>query len=553
MINHRDRYRQIAEVLSRHSLGFFVSATGLDRRLPFLPTIAGHDRRSAPYTKAEHLRLALEQLGPTFVKLGQILSTQAELLPAEYQTELARLQDAVPPVAGSLISDVIRQELGREPEEVFATFDLIPLASASIGQAHAATLADGTELVVKIRRPGVVEQIEVDLEILQNLAAHASRHWDAASDYDLIGIAAEFAQTLRAELDYLHEGRSAERFAANFAGEAGVHIPRVFWDTSTSRVLTLERLRGINVSDLVALDEAGIDRRQLAVRAAELCAKMIFDDGFFHADPHPGNLFIEPDGRIGLIDFGMVGAVDDALREQLGGLLIAVTRKDPGRLADALLNIAADHGPVDRAQLRTDVVPIIALYHDRTLGEIPLGNLIREILKVLRIHHLRLPREMALLLKMILMAEAMGVHLDPQFRLGEVLAPYASRLSEKLVSPAAIARRMAQTGIDILQLLSALPAQLRRLQGVLDAGGPEVHLRAAELEPLVTRIEAMSKRVVVAMIAAALIRGVGELIAINPTRWRSWQLPLMSGGVGAIAALGSYLAVTWRRVGGRRP
>lgn len=284
------------------------------------------------------------------------------------------------------------------------------------------------------------------------------------------------------------------------------------------------------MSDLVALDEAGIDRRQLAVRAADLSAKMIFDDGYFHADPHPGNLFIEPDGRIGLIDFGMVGEVDDVLQGKLGVLLVAVTREYPDRLTAALLNLAADHGPVDRAQLRAQVVPIIAMYRGCTLGKFPLGNLIREILKVLRIHHLRLPREMALLLKMILMAEAMGVHLDAQFRLGEVLAPYASRLSEKLVSPTAIARQMAQAGIDISQLLSALPDQLRRLQAVFDAGGPEVHLRAAELEPLVTRIEAMSKRVVVAMIAAALIRGVGELIAINPTRWKSRQMPLMSGG-----------------------
>ncbi len=492
-------------------------------------------------------------MGPTFVKLGQILSTRAELLPPEYQLELARLQDSAPPVAESLITDVIRQELGHEPGEVFATFDMVPLASASIGQAHAATLADGTEVVVKIRRPGAVEQIEVDLEILQNLAAHASRHWEAAADYDLVGIAAEFAQTLRAELDYLHEGRNAERFAANFAGEPGVHIPRVFWDTTTSRVLTLERLRGINVNDLAALDAAGIDRRQLAVRAAGLSATMIFDDGFFHADPHPGNLFIEPDGRIGLIDFGMVGEVDDVLRIQLGVLLVAVTGKDPDRLAAALLNLATDHGPVDRAKLREDVVPIIALYRDRALGDIPLGHLIRGLLTILRIHHLRLPREMALLLKMILMTEGMGVHLDPQFRLDEVLSPYANRLAAEQLSPAAIARRLARAGVDMSHLLGEIPGQLQRLQKVLDAGGPEVHLRAAELEPLVARMEAMSKRVVVAMIAAALLRGVGELVAVNPARWRSWQVPLMSTGIGVIASLGGYLAWTGRRVRRRRP
>src|SRR5579884_2149600 len=236
---HLRRYRQIAEVLVRHGLGFIVGIVGLERFLPFPRGLLGHPMPPGGPSPAARLRMALEELGTTFIKLGQILSTRADLLPPEYQAELARLQDQAPPVPTETIRDILTEELGRPIEEVFATFDPVPLAAASIGQVHAATLRDGTEVVVKVRRPGVAEQVQEDLEILQNLAATASRHWEPAEEYDVVGLAQEFAQTLDAELDYLREGRNAERFAANFAGEKTLHVPRVYWEATTSRVLTL--------------------------------------------------------------------------------------------------------------------------------------------------------------------------------------------------------------------------------------------------------------------------------------------------------------------------
>ena len=374
MNGHLERYRSIAETLSRHGLASLTGAMGLERWLPFRrgPAAPSGEAASVP----EHLRLVLEELGATFVKLGQILSTRPDLLPPEYQLELAKLQDAAPPVSAAVIEELIRQELGAAPQELFASFDPVPLASASIGQAHAATLADGTEVVVKVRRPGVVAQVEEDLEILQNLAAQAGRRWEAAAGYNLTGIAEEFAQTLRAELDYLQEGRNAERFAADFADDPGIHIPRIYWATTTTRVLTLERIRGIKVDDLAALDAAGMDRASLATRAAAAAARMIFEHGFFHADPHPGNLFIEEGGTIGLIDFGMVGEVDDKLRDQLGVLLLALVRADPDRVSSALLAMAYARQRVDRAGLRSDLAALIQLYQGRTLAEVPVGRLI---------------------------------------------------------------------------------------------------------------------------------------------------------------------------------
>lgn len=550
MTSHAERYRQITQTLARHGLGFLVGAAGLQRWLPFEHGLLGHQRRTAPYSNAEHLRLALEELGPAFIKLGQILSTRSDLLPRDYLIELAKLQDAAPPVAGGAISDVTAQELGRSIAEAFASFDLTPLASASIGQAHAATLFDGTDVVVKVRRPGVVEQIEQDLEILQNLAAHAARYWHAAADYDLPGLAQEFARTLRAELDYLQEGRNAERIAANFRDHAEVHIPRVFWDTTTSRVLTLERIRGTKVDDLAGLEHTGIDRRTLANSAAAIAAKMIFDDGFFHADPHPGNLFIEPDGRIGLIDFGMVGEIDEPLRRRLGGLLVALVGQRPDRIGTALLGMTTTRGTVDRAQLNSDIVPIIALYENRSLDQVPIGALIREVLTVLRRHRLHLPPEMALLTKMVVMTEGMGVALDPKFQLGQILAPYAQRLAAQRFSARTVSRRLAHSGMDMAELLLDLPEQLRQILEI-SQGGSGANLRATELEPIAERMEQVGQRLVLAVIAAALIKGAGDLIASDAKRLQTLRVPVARAGMGIAGAFGMYLTWTARRR--RRP
>ena len=402
------RSRQIADVLARHGLGYLVGVLGLERFIPFHRGLLGHPRRSEPYTRPEHLRMALEELGATFIKLGQILSTRADLLPPDYQAELAKLQDAAPPVPWEVIAETLGMELGQPIAECFATFDPAPLAAASIGQAHAATLPNGTEVVVKVRRPGVVEQVEEDLTILQSLAAAASRRWEFADQYDLVGLVQEFAQTLRAELDYIHEGHNAERFAANFAGDPAVHVPRVYWETTTARVLTLERMRGAKIDDLAALDALGVDRTKLAERAASVILKMVFEHGFFHAEPHPGNFFIEAGGRIGVIDFGMIGAVDAAMQDRLARIVLAVMAGDTNQLVDALLDLGVARGHLDRAGLRRDLDELLGRYAGRPLGEIAIGPLLDQALAIVRRHHLQLPPNLALLFKAMIMNEGIS-------------------------------------------------------------------------------------------------------------------------------------------------
>lgn len=379
-------------------------------------------------TPPEHLRLALEELGATFVKLGQIVSTRGDILPPEYQAELARLQDAERPEPTAVVVEAIAAELGRPVDALYATFDQQPLATASIGQAHAAVTLDGVDVVVKVRRPGVVAQVEADLAMLRSMATWITRWTPVGRRHNLGGLMGEFADTLTAELDYVREARNAQRFGSLFAGDPCVHIPRVLWPLTTHRVLTLERIRGIKVTDHAALDAVGVDRCVLAQRAATLEMRMIFEHGFFHADPHPGNFFIEADGRIGLIDFGMVGEVDQPTRIALVQVVGSLALKDGNALVDALerLGIAGDAGVPDR--LRADLMELAERALEQPLGDLSVGSLLRDVVSVVRRHHLRFPPNLALLVKTVAMSEGVGAQLDPSFRLVTVLLPFAQRL-----------------------------------------------------------------------------------------------------------------------------
>lgn len=498
------------------------------------------------YEGARYWFCCLEELGPTFIKLGQLLSTRNDLLPAAYLAELVKLQDAAPPEAWEPMKAVIREELGADPEQLFAQFDPQPLAAASIGQAYAATLHDGTQVVVKVRRPGAVAQIHEDLEILQNLAERADKRWDAARQYNLPGIVEEFSRTLRAELDYLQEGRNAERFAADFADSPDVAVPQVFWETTTSRVLTLERMHGIRVDDLPALDAAGIDRNQLARRGADLILTMVFENRFFHADPHPGNLFIQTDGSIALIDFGMVGQLDEEVTEQLSDVLLAFTRGDSNALATALLALSITKNTSDRGELGRSLDVFVSRYLGRPLSDINLSHLLGELLALLRHHHLQLPQQTGLLFKVLMMGEALAARLDPEFEMLQALTPFSERIVQRQFSLPALAKRWAQASADAGALLLELPGTLKQLRRVLENGGLEVHLRAAELEPLVGRAERIGNRLIAGMITAALINGIGELVSGN-TRWRSREGVMIGAGASVVTALGGYLLWTTRR------
>ena len=545
------RAAQIALVLAHHELWYLIDILDLGRLVPIhlRGSVPSHPDAPRPHSEPEQLRMALEELGPTFMKLGQILSTRSDMLPPAYQHEFAKLQDAAPTIPFETVRETITAELGQPPEHFFATFDATPLAAASIGQAHLATLQDGTAVVVKVRRPGAVEQIDEDLKLLHSLASIASHRWELARQYDLVGLVQEFDQTLRSELDYLREGRNAERFARNFAADKQVQIPRVFGEISTSRVLTLERIQGIKVTDLAALDAACIDRADLSKRAAHIFLKMVFEDGFFHADLHPGNLFIEEKGCIGLIDFGMVGTVDAETREALGLMLFGIANQDTNRVVDAFLELGVTQQPVDRLALRRDLAQSLMQYYDQPLSTIALGPLLTELLSIVRRYQLVLPTNLSQLLKTMAMCEGLGAQLDPSFSLAEVLAPYAKQLMLQQNSPRAWTGRLGKATMDLALLYTDLPERLRRLLDALERGVLKIDVQPTGLDPVLQRSERIANRIVLGIIVAAFIIALAILISVNrPGGSALWQvfLPI---GFALTVVLALYLVWSIHRSG----
>lgn len=422
------RSLRLVSALSRHGFGWLLEHAHLGWLVPFHRGLFGYPRQPQPYTAPDHVRMALECLGPTFVKLGQLLSSRGDILPDAYQVALSRLHDQARAEPPGTVEAVIEAELGRPLAEVFDWFDPVALAAASIGEAHAARLVDGTPVVVKVRRPAAVAQVDVDLALLEAIARTATRRLAIARHHDVAGLVAELAGTLRAELDYEVEAANATRFAANLAANPAVHVPFVYERASTRRVITLERITGTKVSDLQLLDATGIDRPALARRIVDVILTMVFEDGFFHADPHPGNLLVEPDGRLGLVDFGMVGAIDAPTQSRLIRVFIATAAGDAPTLATELLSLGVHTAPVDHDRLTHDLAALLGEVTNVPLGEVQLGPLLQSEMAIIRRHRLRLPPELALLVKTAAMTEGLASRLDPGFVLAASFAPYAARL-----------------------------------------------------------------------------------------------------------------------------
>ena len=507
------RYTEIGRVLARHGLGFLASALGVERYLPFHRRLFGSRSPVEPYGRPERVRLALEELGPAFIKLGQVLSTRVDLLPPDYIAELALLQDSARPLPSEVITRIVEDDLARPLSRVFLHFDDTPLAAASIGQVHAATLLDGTEVAVKVRRPGVVERIREDLEILRTLAAAASRRSRLLAEYDLVALVEEFAHTLRGETDYLHEARHAERFRMAFASTPWLRVPQVVWEATSERVLTLERIMGVKIDDLETLDAHGIDRRTVAERVAAMVLTMVLRDGFFHADPHPGNFFVADDSSIGMVDFGMVGRIDQRLQDQLVWALLAFSGGDLERQVDVLLELGIARPRVEREALRRDLAQLRSRYAGRSLGEIQVRQAVGDGIAFARRHRLQLPANLALLAKTLAMHEGLVRRLDPDFDLSSAMASYSRRVSLRQLSPGVLGRWASQGAIDWGRLALELPQQLRRLMSLAERGDLEIGMRPSSFEPVLRRAERMVRMLIIGIVAAAAIVAAAVVFA----------------------------------------
>ncbi len=488
------RTREIASTLARHGLGWLVTRLGMGGLLPFERGWLGHPKRESPYTQAEHLRMALGELGAAFIKLGQALSTRPDLMPPEYIDELSKLQDAAPPVPFEQICQIICDELGERPEILFAEFDPQPIAAASIGQAHTATLKDGSHVIVKVRRPGVVDQVEHDLEILAGIAEWADTHTSFGRDYNLSALVEEFAYTLRNELDYRREGQNADRFRRNFGDDPGAYIPRVHWPFTTSRVLTIERVGGIKIAEMSALDEAGIQRRVVAENAVRLMLREVFEFGFFHADPHPGNFFVRPDGSIALIDFGMVGRLDEPLQDTLLRIGLAINRQDAGRLTDEFYALGVARSQTKRTALKRDLDRLLSQYAGQPIKDLAAAQVTNEVMAIAFRHRLQLPGELVMLFRVVGMSEGLGARLDPDFRLFEFAEPYMRRFWLARRSPQAMTRRLGQSVLEATDFGIDFPRRTSRLFDQLERGDLEFNIKHEGLREFTRQLQRMVNR-----------------------------------------------------------
>ncbi|HMN15621.1 MAG TPA: AarF/ABC1/UbiB kinase family protein, partial [Bellilinea sp.] len=542
-IRHWQRYREIVGIFLRHGFGFAFSQ--LEPDWNFFRNFLRLPSRKKPSTPskdlATHFRLALEELGPTFVKFGQILSTRPDLLPPAYITELSKLQDDVPPTPWESIREVLIRELGRDPEQVFLTIDLQPMAAASLAQVHAATLPDGQEVVVKTQRPGINAVIDTDLEILSSLAVRAqTTRWGKV--YDFVGIANDFAFTLRNELDYRREGRNADRFRENFAHETHLYIPQVYWGYSSQRVLVLERIHGIKIDDLPALDLAGYDRHRIALHSARIIIKEVLEDGFFHADPHPGNYNVMPGEVIGAMDFGMVGYLRDQDRLNLIRLYLVAVALDADGIVDQLIRMGAAGAEVDRTELARDIGRLLTKYYALPLKEIRAREVVEEIMPIAFHHHLRLPSDLWLLGKTLAMMEGIGLQLDPDFDVFAVAQPFVRRMLLNIVMPnSGWARAAVLGGANWSELLNRLPQAGNRMLERIERDEP-IKLRIDDIDKIINRFDRLFTRLSLSVLVGALIIGLAFLV--SRTSPNIWGQRMIIGGFVAIISLGIWLIIS---------
>ena len=549
---HLGRYRQIAEILIGHGFGAVVTQLGLARRLD-LPRrlFRRHEEVPDEITPAEHVRLALEELGPTFVKLGQILSTRPDLLPPAYLAELSRLQDQVPPMPWESVRICIEEDLGASVEELFTSFDKIPLAAASLAQVHAATLPNGHEVVVKVQRRNIEKNINLDLDILYDFAKLAQDRTPLGGTYDLVGLAEEFAVALRSELDYRREGRNADRFRANFTNEPHMYVPQIYWEYTTRRVLVLERIRGIKIDDVVALEAAGHDRHQLALHSARFIIKEVLEDGFFHADPHPGNLIAMPGEVIGVMDFGTVGYLSRQDRVGLVRLFIVAVQLDAAGIVDQLIRMGvADHRP-DREALQRDVRRLLIKYHGQALTDISAPELLEEIRPIAYRHKLRLPSDLWLLAKTLVIMEGVGKTLDPNFDIFAVAEGNMRRLLRRMWLPSEWGPPALNTATSWADLVTNFPRQSNRILSQLEQGDFGLHIHIPELGPTVNRLDRIATRIILAVLLAALILALAMLIPRLDLTW-PWGLItwVVVVSFAVLSFLGMWLIFSILRSGG---
>jgi ubiquinone biosynthesis protein len=506
---HINRYRQILTILFKYGFGDLVDQLNVGQYIEIGMQMVSKKRREnvEKLTRAERVRMALEELGPTFVKLGQILSSRPDLVPVEFIQELSKLQDNVPSFPFAQVKEIVEAELQTPLKDMYKEFNETPLAAASIGQVHRGRLKSGEDVIVKVQRPGIRATIEVDLEIMLHLAILIEKHVEEWGLHKPTRIVEEFSHSLGKEIDYTIEASNAERFARQFTGNSSVYVPCIFREASTRRILTIEYIGGIKASEIGKLDKGGFDRKILASRGADLILEQVFEYGFFHGDPHPGNIFILPDNVVCYLDFGMMGRVDRRAREDFADIVYAYVSRDESKIVDALLRVVEWDKEPDRRALEKDIGDFVESYLYKSLKELRIEDILHQILELITHHRLRLPPDIFLMVKALTQVEGLGLVLDPDFDMTEKAAPFVKRLKLKRLSPKRIIADFLDSGGDLVQLIKEIPGELRDITKQIKQGKISIAFEHRGLENLVFEMDRSSNRVAFALVVASLVIG----------------------------------------------
>lgn len=509
---HFRRYHTIGNVLVKHGFGYLINSLGLTEFTSPGQLDAPEETNVPVEIKAARLRMVLEELGTTFIKLGQVLSVRSDIFAPAYIKELEKLQDKAPPVPFSAIRERLELELGQSLPKIFNKFATTPLAAASIGQVHKAELLNGTQVAVKVQRPGIRNNIEIDMEILYDLARLLERRTVWGKYYKFTEIVEEFDHLLHEELDFILEARHAETMARNLHIEQEITIPAVYWDHTTKKVLTLEYMDGIKLNDQKKLISSGHDPKKISIKLTEAVLKQILIDGFFHADPHPGNLMVLPDGKLVFLDFGIMGYLEEGLREKITRLVWGLISKNSNEIIRAIMSLGVLPAHINMYKLRRDIEHMREKYYEIPLKQITATESLGDIMDLAYHHQIQMPIEFTLIIKTLLITEGIATRLNPDISIMQIIEPLKKELIWHRLNIKSI-RKLFWDNINDYQLLfTRLPAQLNQIIELLNKGEIRVKTENPDLKEAILRLNTMVNRLVYSIIVGSIIISSSWLI-----------------------------------------
>ena len=536
-IRHFNRYQDIIRAMFHHGFGSIAKELGLSEMLPFKGQWTFESKEVKNQPAAERIRAILEELGPTFIKLGQMLSTRPDIIPPSVIVELEKLQDHVPAFSPDEAKKIIETNLEASIDELFADFTEEPLAAASIGQVHKAILHTGEQVAVKIQRPNIQGNIETDLEILHSIVRMAEKRFSWAKEYGISDIVDEFSHSLHQELDYGIEGRNSEKIANQFIENDKIKIPSIYWEYSTKRVLTMEYVEGIKINDIKTLDELGFNRKLISERFTDAMMNQILIDGMFHADPHPGNVLIQPGDRLVFIDFGNIGYLDKRIKYAFASLIIALKRGNTDGVMRAILKLGFTPDDINYDKLRSDVEEVIDKYYGQPLNTINMSEVVNDFSTLTYLHHIRIPSDLTMLGKTFLAVEGVVEKLNPDFNLIDVIEPFGEKLIKERLKPKNVVDSLWNKVVEYADILDEMPRSLHELTNKLKDGKFSVQIRVPQLDVFLGKMDKVGNQLAYAIILLSFSIIMAGLIIGSSTRGSGsilWQVPIIE--IGSIIA-----------------